>query len=238
VILLSLDTSAFEILSREWPKAHRKAVVAAMKGEGYRLHTVLRNRFMRGPFDHLAAPLTRAERKNYRSEVGRLRWLGNKIAYRVTDLDGLNPELAVGPAQWQRSGAKGDMRTTRNTLSLPTLIQLAVGGGHTVTRQQQNEMAYKIRRGWKEPVAKPGMGLLDAAAAGGKGWRRKRGSLRRKWKEIPQGMLPRVGASLRWPHDPWATRVENEERAKSREYIAKLYRMSLGGERWAREWWT
>ena len=115
--MLGLAVSLGELpaVRKNLTRGHRAALVRAFKGEGFRLYTAMRNRFMQGPYDHLAAPLTKLERKTYRDEAGRLKWLGNKIAYRVADEQGSTLQLLVGPAVWQRSGERGAMQEAAAT---------------------------------------------------------------------------------------------------------------------------
>ncbi|HHN75392.1 MAG TPA: hypothetical protein ENK10_09215 [Acidobacteria bacterium] len=232
---IRLDADQLKALSEGWYRGHRRAIRRAFQGEGFRLRTVVQDEFFAG-VGPPRAPLTRELARTRRAQNKALYAFGKRIAYTVRD-HGDDMELWVGPGQWRRVGSvKGQMRTHISAVPIKMIEELATGGTHYVTREQQAWIAYKLRRRWGEPVQDP-----RRTTPYSERWQKRRTrymSGGRRWREIPKGWIPKRGTRIHWPERNWVADIVAAERLRSPRYILRLYQMQMEGRRWSKgRWW-
>lgn len=195
---------------------HARALVAAVKGEAFRLKKATEAELLAG-VGPATAPLTRGEQKT--KTAAALSAFRRFVGYNVETVGGeIRAEIGVAAGVSRARWTGGKRRQ---------LVSLLEGGGHTITRADQAAIARKLRRrlgqGFSKTLRRMGYGPRYAKRAAGAA------DLRL--------LIPRVGTRLVWPERQYAVNVVERERSATLRNVVALYDLAVGGKRWAREWW-
>ncbi len=212
MIDMVIDKSGLAQLAARFPKAHKVALVAALRSESYRLAGLIKDYGRsQGEGKWSYAPVTKYLRKS----GGYGRWLARYTRYFVDD-----ENLTAWAGMISRQvGGKKDLKFEPISRGFAaSAVRLSSGFYLTISGRQQRAIAKRLLR----PDSRQFSRFKTAAGA------------QRRWNTLA-GVIPRAGVR-RVAARPFVEPVLQRERQRSLRNVQALYLTRIMGGRWKSSW--